>query len=111
MLARVRVGVRTRKLQRELARQLQLNTVLQIAGTNAHEIGNSLTAIRLIHYKLLQSPALLTDLSLAEDLKNLAISLDRIETLVREGQNVTSVRLIPYAGDLRIIELKDRTKQ
>ena len=110
LLARVRVGVRTRKLQRELAEQAQLNTVLQMAGAIAHEIGNPLTAIRLIHYKLLQRPALSTDPSLAEDLKGLAISLDRIETLVREAQNVTSLHSIPYAGDLRITDLRDGKK-
>jgi DNA-binding response OmpR family regulator len=110
LLARVRVGVRTRKLQRKLAQQVKMNTVLQMAGAIAHEIGNPLTAIRLIHHNLLQKPALSTDPSLAEDLKNLAIALDRIETLVREAQNVTSLHSIPYAGDLRITNLRDMTE-
>jgi DNA-binding response OmpR family regulator len=110
LLARVRVGVRTRKLQRKLAQQVKMNTVLQMAGAIAHEIGNPLTAIRLIHHNILQKPALSTDPSLAEDLKNLAIALDRIETLVREAQNVTSLHSVPYAGDLRITNLRDTTE-
>ncbi len=107
LLSRVRVGVRTRKLQRKLAQQVKMNTVLQMAGAIAHEIGNPLTAIRLIQHNILQKPALTADPSLAEDLKNLAIALDRIETLVREAQSVTSLNSIPYVGDLRITKLRD----
>lgn len=106
LLARVRVGLRTRCLQRELAEQIQLNTVLQMAGAMAHEIGNPLTSALLIHHQLLKIPALANDPELARTIENLGSELDRIETLVRQAQSIKSVHSIPYADTLRIIDLK-----
>lgn len=102
LLARVRVGVRTRGLQRELAGKVRLSTVLEMAGAVAHEIGNPLTAAKLL-VENLRVDSRLT--AVRDDLDALLGELSRIESLVRKAQSVTTVVSVPYAGHLTMIDL------
>jgi DNA-binding response OmpR family regulator len=106
LIARVRVGIRTRLLQRELAEHARLSTALEMAGSVAHEIGNPLTAARLLHQSLLASPRIQADAMLRKDLEDLGLELDRIELLVRKAQALTGIRSMPYAEWLSIIDIK-----
>jgi sigma-B regulation protein RsbU (phosphoserine phosphatase) len=105
LVARVRVGLRTRGLQRELSAHVRRSTVLEMAGSIAHEIGNPLTAARLLQERLGNSPQLQQYPDLLKELAELGSELKRIEDLVRKAQSITSVRVIPYAGDINIIDL------
>ena len=82
-----------------------------MAGAIAHEIGNPLSGLRLIYDNLIQTPDLSSDPRLAEDMKNIGLSIERIEALVREAREVMSVSSIAYAGDLRSIDLGSKTKK
>lgn len=105
LLVRIRVGIRTRKLEEELAQQVRRATVLEMAGSVAHEIGNPLSASALLQQKLARDPRLASMPEVVRDLDALKKELARIETLVRKAQHITNVQSIPYAGDLQIIDL------
>jgi DNA-binding response OmpR family regulator len=98
------VGIRTCALERELAEQVRRATVLEMAGSVAHEIGNPLAGAKLLHLKLLNHPDVQALPDVRRDLDDLGSELHRIELLVRKAQQITRVRSKPYAGDLRIID-------
>jgi DNA-binding response OmpR family regulator len=104
LLARIQVGIRTRALERELAEQVRRATILEMAGSVAHEIGNPLAGAKLLHLKLLNHPQVQALPDVRRDLDDLGSELHRIELLVRKAQNITRVRSKAYAGDLRIID-------
>jgi sigma-B regulation protein RsbU (phosphoserine phosphatase) len=104
LLARVRVGIRTRCLQRDLAEKVRLATVLEMAGALAHEVGNPLTAAELLVDNLRADPRLE---KVRDDLDALRVELSRIEQLVRKAQSVTAVVSIPYVDHLTIVDLQD----
>jgi DNA-binding response OmpR family regulator len=105
LLARVRVGMRTRALERELTEQVRRATVLEMAGSLAHEIGNPLASAKLILQRLRSSPAAAVGAEARQDLHDLDTQLQRIEILVRRAQALTRVDSKTYAADLRIIDL------
>lgn len=105
LLVRIRVGIRTKKLEEELASQVRRATVLEMAGSLAHEIGNPLSASALLQQKLARDPRVASEPELARDLEAMKKALTRIEVLVRKAQQITNVQTIPYAGDLQIIDL------
>jgi DNA-binding response OmpR family regulator len=106
LLARVRVGVRTRFLQRELAERVRLTTVLEMAGSVAHEIGNPLTAASLLVTSLRQNARITSDPAASQDLASLSSELERIEALVRRAQSITAASSSPYVDHLSIIQLR-----
>ena len=108
LLARIQVGIRTRALERELAEQVRRATVLEMAGSVAHEIGNPLAGARLVHLRLLHRPEIQALPDVLRDLEDLGSELHRIELLVRKAQHITRVRSKTYAGDLRIIDFDDK---
>jgi len=108
LLARIQVGIRTRTLERELAEQVRRATVLEMAGSVAHEIGNPLAGARLLHLKLLNRPDVQALPDVRRDLEDLGSELHRIELLVRKAQHITRVRSKAYAGDLRIIDFDEK---
>jgi DNA-binding response OmpR family regulator len=107
LLVRIRVGIRTKLLEEDLARQVRRTTVLEMAGSLAHEIGNPLSAIKLLHQKLLRDERLSALPDIRRDLTALDKELDRIESLVRKAQSITFVQSKPYAGNLQIIDLNN----
>jgi DNA-binding response OmpR family regulator len=104
LLARVRVGVRTRMLQKELTERVRLTTVLEMAGSIAHEIGNPLTAVTLLMASIKSTRNLPPGVS--DDLDALALEVHRIETLVRHAQSITTVTPRHYVDHLSIIEIQ-----
>jgi DNA-binding response OmpR family regulator len=109
LVARVEVGFRTRALESELAEQIRKTTVLEMAGTVAHEIGNPLFAAKLLQHRLAQHTEVVGNASLLHEVSALGAELQRIESLVRKAQSVNSVISKPYAGNLRIIDLQGDT--
>lgn len=107
LLVRIRVGIRNKKLEEELAQQVRRATVLEMAGSLAHEIGNPLSAITLLHAKLSRDARLASVPDIGRDLAALKNELTRIEALVRKAQHITTVSSKPYAGDLQIIDLNN----
>jgi DNA-binding response OmpR family regulator len=105
LLARVKVGVRTRFLQRELADRVRLATVLEMAGSVAHEIGNPLTTASLLLDNLRKNLQIQLIPTVSQDLENLAGELGRIESLVRRAQTLTAVHSLPYVDHLKIVRL------
>jgi DNA-binding response OmpR family regulator len=105
LVARVEVGFRTRSLERELAEQMRKTTVLEMAGTVAHEIGNPLAAAKLLQQRLAQHAEVMENEALAHEVSALGAELQRIEALVRKAQSLNSVTSKPYADSLRIIDL------
>jgi DNA-binding response OmpR family regulator len=105
LLVRIRVGIRTKKLEEELAQQVRRTTVLEMAGSLAHEIGNPLSASTLLQQKLARDPRLGSMPEVMRDLDALKVELARIETLVRKAQHISNVHTKPYVGDLQIIDL------
>jgi two-component system, NtrC family, sensor kinase len=105
LLVRIRVGIRTKRLEEDLAAQVRRMTVLEMAGSLAHEIGNPLSAIKLLLGKLLRDERLAGLPDIMRDLKALDKELDRIESLVRKAQHINLVQSKPYAGNLQIIDL------
>lgn len=108
LLARIGVGVRTRALERELEERIRKSTVLEMAGAVAHEIGNPLTAAKLLQQRI----ALRVDEAgapeLARELAALGAELRRIESLVRKIQSLSSIHSKPYANDLQIIDIHEK---
>jgi sigma-B regulation protein RsbU (phosphoserine phosphatase) len=105
LLARIRVGMRTRQLERELTDQARRSTVKEMAGSVAHEIGNPLAAVKLLCQKILTRLDASRNSEIRRDVQALNEEIRRIEMLVRRAQSITHVRSKPYAGDLRIIDL------
>ncbi len=107
LIARIGVGFRTRRLEDELAEQIRKTTVLEMAGTVAHEIGNPLAAAKLLQQRI----ALRIDPGnapeLARELTALGAELHRIEGLVRKAQSLNRINTKPYAADLQIIDLHE----
>ncbi len=108
LLARIEVGFRTRALERELAEQIRNSAVLEMAGAVAHEIGNPLAAAKLLHARVSRHAEIGQNPELARELDALGGELQRIETLVRKVQSIGRVRSVPYAGDLRIVDIHGR---
>jgi DNA-binding response OmpR family regulator len=106
LIARVGVGVRTRELERQLAEQTRKTTVLEMAGAVAHEIGNPLAAAKLLHLRISQNTQVAGSTDLAREVGLLSEELQRIENLVRRAQAIGDVRSVPYAGDLKIVDLR-----
>jgi DNA-binding response OmpR family regulator len=105
-LVRIRVGIRTRRLEKELAEQIRRTTVLEMAGSVAHEIGNPLAAAKLLQQKMLAGSSSRNLTERVNDLRELGNALQQIELLVRKAQTITNIQSKPYAGDLTIIDLK-----
>ena len=106
LLVRIRVGIRTKRLEKELAEQIRRATVLEMAGSVAHEIGNPLAAAKLLQQKMLAGTSSRGRTELVNDLRELGNALQQIELLVRKAQTLTSIQSKPYAGDLTIIDLQ-----
>jgi DNA-binding response OmpR family regulator len=106
LVARVEVGFRTRALEGELAEQIRKTTVLEMAGTVAHEIGNPLFAAKLLQQRLAMHPEVMENAALSHEVSALGSELQRIESLVRKAQSLNSVVSKSYAGNLRIIDLQ-----
>jgi phosphoserine phosphatase RsbU/P len=106
LLARIRVGLRTRELERELTDQARRTTIREMAGSVAHEIGNPLTAAKLLCQKIEARISATHSPEVEGDLQALTQEIRRIEQLVRRAQSMTHVRTKPYAGGLQIIDLK-----
>ncbi len=106
LLVRIRVGIRTRRLEKELAEQIRRTTVLEMAGSVAHEIGNPLAAAKLLQQKMLAGSSSRNLTERVNDLRELGNALQQIELLVRKAQTITNIQSKPYAGDLTIIDLK-----
>ena len=111
LLVRIRVGIRTRRLEKELAEQIRRTTVLEMAGSVAHEIGNPLASAKLLYQMILADRRIQAHSDLDQELRELGIELGRIELLVRKIQTIAEVRSKPYAGDLRIIDFETKKPQ
>lgn len=109
LIARIGVGFRTRRLERELAEQIRKATVLEMAGTVAHEIGNPLAAAKLLQQRIAMRIDPGNAPELARELTALGAELQRIEGLVRKAQSLSRVRSKPYAADLQIIDLHEES--
>lgn len=107
LLVRIRVGIRTKRLEEDLAAQVRRMTVLEMAGSLAHEIGNPLSAVKLLQQKLSRDERLAGFPDVMRDLNALNTELDRIASLVRKAQHITLVQSKPYAGSLKIIDLSN----
>jgi len=107
LVARIGVGFRTRRLERELADQIRKTTVLEMAGTIAHEIGNPLAAAKLLQQRVASRIDPGNNPELARELSALGAELHRIEDLVRKAQSLSRVHSKPYAADLRIIDIHE----
>jgi|WetSurMetagenome_2_1015567.scaffolds.fasta_scaffold31985_2 DNA-binding response OmpR family regulator len=107
LIARIGVGFRTRRLERELAEQIRKATVLEMAGTVAHEIGNPLAAAKLLQERIASRLSSGDMGELRRELTALGVELQRIEALVRKAQSLTRVHSKPYAADLRIIDIHE----
>jgi len=106
LLVRIRVGIRTRRLEKELAEHTRRATVFEMAGSVAHEIGNPLAGAKLLQQKLMADGRMRALPELLRDLDELGKELHQIELLVRKAQNLTRIQSKPYAGDLSIIDLQ-----
>jgi len=107
LIARIGVGFRTRRLERELADQIRKATVLEMAGTIAHEIGNPLSAAKLLQQRVASRIDPGNSPELARELIALGAELHRIEDLVRKAQSLSRVHSKPYAAGLQIIDLHE----
>jgi len=107
LIARIGVGFRTRKLEGELAEQIRKATVLEMAGTVAHEIGNPLAAAKLLQQRIASRIDPENNPELAQELIALGAELHRIEGLVRKAQSLGRVHSKPYAADLQIIDIHE----
>jgi DNA-binding response OmpR family regulator len=108
LLARIGVGVRTRMLERELEERIRKATVLEMAGAVAHEIGNPLTAAKLLQQRISLRVDAADAPELARELAALGAELHRIESLVRKIQSLSNIHSKPYANDLQIIDIHDK---
>ena len=107
LIARIGVGFRTRRLERELAEQIRKATVLEMAGAVAHEIGNPLAAAKLLQQRIASRINPGNSPELARELTALGAELHRIEGLVRKAQSLSIVHSKPYAAGLRIIDIHE----
>jgi DNA-binding response OmpR family regulator len=105
LIARVSVGMRTRQLQRDLEEHTRLAAVLEMAGSVAHDIGNPLTAARLLQQSLLASSQIAASPELRKEVEDLGEQLSRIEVLVRKAQSLTAVRSRPYVDTISIVDI------
>lgn len=104
LIARLNVGLRTMKLQQQVADQARQKTVVEMAVSVAHEIANPLATAMLLHQRLTRSPGVQENTNLKEDLELLGKQLTRIEALVRKAQSIENVVSVPYAQNITMID-------
>lgn len=111
LLARLRVGLRTVALQREVANQARQKTVVEMAVSISHEIANPLATAMLLQQRLGRNPALQETPGTRDDLELLGKQLQRIETLVRRAQSIENVVSVPYAENITMIDWHQGTTE
>lgn len=104
LLARLRVGLRTVALQREVANQARQKTVVEMAVSISHEIANPLATAMLLQQRLGRNSAIVDVPNVRDDLELLGKQLQRIETLVRRAQSIENVVSVPYAENITMID-------
>jgi DNA-binding response OmpR family regulator len=104
LLARLRVGLRTVALQREVANQARQKTVVEMAVSISHEIANPLATAMLLQQRLGRNSAIAEVPNVRDDLELLGKQLQRIETLVRRAQSIENVVSVPYAENITMID-------
>lgn len=103
LLARVRVMLRLRDLQRQLVEQERLRALVEMAGAAAHELNQPLTVLQG-HVELLQRE--LADLvGVQARCGRILEAAGRISAIVRGMGEVRRYRTRPYAGTQEIIDL------
>jgi DNA-binding response OmpR family regulator len=110
LLARIRVGVRTRELQRALSDHARRGAIYEMAVSIAHEIGNPLTTAKLLIQRLRRYPEVQRLLNVQTDLDTLNQELVRIENLVRKAQSLRDVKSIPYYDGISMIDLRSSSE-
>lgn len=111
LLARLRVGLRTVALQREVANQARQKTVVEMAVSISHEIANPLATAMLLQQRLGRNPAIVEAPNVRDDLELLGKQLQRIETLVRRAQSIENVVSVPYAENITMIDWHQGTAE
>ena len=106
LTARIRVGLRIRKLQKEILDLERKMAVLQIATTAGHEINNPLTSV--IGYVALLQEGIATgepQETLLRYIEPLAEQAERIRVVVSRLITLTDVHVKPYLGNQTMIDL------
>lgn len=111
LLARLRVGLRTVQLQREVADQARQKTVVEMAVSISHEIANPLATAMLLQQRLGRNPDIQNSHAMRDDLELLGKQLQRIETLVRRAQSIENVVSVPYAENITMIDWHQGTEE
>lgn len=109
LLARVRAGLRTRRLQLELARTQYRAALLQIAATLGHEINNPLTAL-YGHMELVRQYLERGEVErLQHHLSQAGEVASRIGDVARRLIELAEPRTTRYLGDQQMLDL-DRSR-
>lgn len=104
LLARVRVGLRVRTLQGELAQAQRREALLEMAATLAHEINNPLMVLSAALQIARQHPP--SGQALLEFLDRCEGQVGRIAAVVAALTRLKDPRVITYLGDTRILDLR-----
>ena len=104
LLARVRVHLRIKSLEREAAANRELSAVLKMSVTLQHEINNPLTGI-IGNVDLLKEWDRLTDHEREDIVATIHASALRIKEIIRQMGKITRIISIPYAGTSEMIDI------
>jgi DNA-binding response OmpR family regulator len=109
LLARVDLGLRVVKLQRQLKEQIRIDSALEMAVAVAHHLASPVTAARLLQHRLEVDLEMQSSHSVKDRIASLGDQLSRIEEVIRKLQSIKQIRSIPYVDEVTMISLERPT--
>ena len=108
LLARIKVGLRIRRLQDELANMEHKLAVMHLATSANHEINNPLMVLMGNLELLRKRVAPLQDHEIFKRLDAILKAAERIQRVAAELKNLKNVKLTSYMRDVKMIDLSGK---
>lgn len=105
LVARVRVHLRIKALEKEAAARKELETALEMSVTLQHQINNPLTGV-VGNIELLMEWEKLSKIEIDEIVENALVSAIRIKDIVKQMGQLTRVISTPYVGGQKMIDIE-----
>jgi len=104
LVARVRVHLRIKALEKEAAAKAELETALEMSVTLQHQINNPLTGV-VGNIELLKEWETLSKKDMNEAIESALVCALRIKEIVKQMGKLNRVISTPYIGDHKMIDI------